>query len=252
MAQRTWTFLAFIMGLMASSMAYAAEKIGIASAVKNSVHSVIGGARAVVRVGDSLVENQRVQTADDATAQLLFADETTMTVGPRSEVVLDKFVYNPRTQSGEVVLNATKGAFRFISGAARPDTYKIKTPIATIGVRGTIIDGYCDQGGNCFFIVQEGAAEFRLANGQVIQVVAGMFIHITANGVSSTGTFDGSLFSIPATGVSFPLFGWSFQFDDLEEIGNFDTNQFNEVIEQIVPVPIPDDKPEEEGEGSSE
>lgn len=246
MAQRSWTFLALILGLLASPTSDAAQKIGIASAVKNSVESVLGGSRSVIKVGDGLFENQTVETADDATAQLLFSDETTMTVGPRSAVVLDKFVYNPQTRTGEVVLNATKGAFRFISGAARPDTYKIKTPIATIGVRGTIVDGYCDTGGNCFFIVQEGEAEFRLANGQVIVAKAGTFVHITASGTISTGTFDGSMFSIPATGVSFPLFGWSFQFDDLQEIGNFDPNEFNEALEQIVPVPVPKEKPEEE------
>lgn len=250
MAQRTWTFLALIVGLLASTISVAAQKIGIASAVLNTVHSVANGARALLRVGDGLVQNQSVETEETATAQLLFADETTMTVGPRSRVVLDRFVYNPATGTGDIVLRATKGAFRFISGAARPDTYKIKTPTATIGVRGTIIDGYCDPGGNCLFIVQEGEVVFFLRDGKTIEAVAGTYVYITAAGMVTTGSYEGSIFSIPATGVSFPLFGWRFRFDEFEEFNTFNAGDFNDALDSIV-MPAPAEPPEDEDCGSS-
>ena len=55
----------------------------------------------------------------------------------RSEVRLDRFVYNPDRSTGQVTVEASRGVFRFVTGSQDPKSYAIKTPIATIGVRGT-------------------------------------------------------------------------------------------------------------------
>jgi hypothetical protein len=55
-------------------------------------------------------------------------------------VTLDKAIYDPATRKGELVLRATTGAFRFVSGSGPKEGYKIGTPLGTIGVRGTIIE----------------------------------------------------------------------------------------------------------------
>ncbi len=61
-------------------------------------------------------------------------------MGPNSRVTLDKAVYDPSSKKGELVLRATTGAFRFVSGSGPKQGYKIDTPVGTIGVRGTIIE----------------------------------------------------------------------------------------------------------------
>ena len=63
-----------------------------------------------------------------------------MTVGPTSEVLLDKFVYDPTGSSGKVVLNATRGTFRFITGKQDHRVYAVSTPYGTLGVRGTVVE----------------------------------------------------------------------------------------------------------------
>src|SRR3954464_2229361 len=125
--------------LLHSSPAYA-DKIGVASAVNQRVEGVNGGTTRVLSVGSDLYTNEIVRTGDDSNAQLLFRDQTSLSVGPGSEVTLDKYVFDPAKGAGEVVLNVTKGAFRFISGVQQSASYQIKTPVGTIGVRGTIFD----------------------------------------------------------------------------------------------------------------
>ncbi|HET7681819.1 MAG TPA: FecR domain-containing protein, partial [Xanthobacteraceae bacterium] len=125
--------------LLQSPSAYA-DKIGVASAVNQRVEGVNGGATRTLSVGSDVFTNEVVRTGDDSNAQLLFRDQTSLSVGPGSEVRLDKYVFDPARGAGEVVLNATKGAFRFISGVQQSSSYQIKTPAGTLGVRGTIFD----------------------------------------------------------------------------------------------------------------
>src|SRR5678816_2381329 len=60
-------------------------------------------------------------------------------MGPSSELVLDKFVYDPDKKAGAMTIKALSGAFRFVSGSAPSQNYRIDTAVGTIGVRGTDI-----------------------------------------------------------------------------------------------------------------
>jgi hypothetical protein len=67
---------------------------------------------------------------------LQFKDSSNLKVGSNSSVHLDKFVYDPNKSTGEVAIQATRGSFRFVTGSLGSETYKIKTPYGTLGVRG--------------------------------------------------------------------------------------------------------------------
>src|SRR6185312_133327 len=124
-------------GVLAAQPALAA-KIGVAAAVSNDVTDGSSGQK--MAAGSQLFEQQVVKTGDASSAQLLFLDQTSLSLGPKAQIKLDKFVYDPSRKTGDVVLAATKGAFRFVSGTQDPRSYLIKTPVATIAVRGTIVD----------------------------------------------------------------------------------------------------------------
>ena len=70
------------------------------------------------------------------------ADDTKLALGPGARLVLDKFVYDPNTTSKQVLINFAVGAFRFISSSKDAVGYELKTPTATMGVRGTVFDFY--------------------------------------------------------------------------------------------------------------
>lgn len=180
--------------------ALAQSKIGVASTVTNEVAV---GTRPL-NVGNDVHANDRVRTGDTGAAQLLFLDETSLNIGPKSEVTLDRYVYNPSRGTGNVVMSATKGAFRFVSGSLNPVSYTIKTPQAVIGVRGTIVDLYSTPKFTLVIVV-EGLAT---ANGQ--QIPAGWAFLINSDGtVQGPFKYDSTIINVTGP-MSFPLFGNSF------------------------------------------
>ncbi len=129
-------------GSVAAAGANAATdiRIGTTASAKNEVSGHLGGTRRALKLGDGVFQNESIATGAGASAQILFTDETALTLGPNSRVTLDKAVYDPAGRKGELVLRATSGAFRFVSGSGPKNGYKIGTPMGTIGVRGTIIE----------------------------------------------------------------------------------------------------------------
>jgi ferric-dicitrate binding protein FerR (iron transport regulator) len=111
--------------------------IGVAASITPSAESGTGTVFQTLTPGSELRASETVRTGDAGKADLVFVDRTNLTVGPASEVVLDKFVYDPVGSKGKVVLQTTRGAFRFATGTQDHSVYQIKTPYGSLGVRGT-------------------------------------------------------------------------------------------------------------------
>ena len=96
-----------------------------------------------------------------------FIDDTRVDITQHSKLIIDEFVYDPNTKTGSLSLKAALGTVRYASGQiakTSPTSVQIKTPTATIGVRGTdftmtidevgsstiILLPSCDTNGNCF------------------------------------------------------------------------------------------------------
>ncbi|MEZ5647458.1 MAG: FecR family protein [Alphaproteobacteria bacterium] len=78
-----------------------------------------------------------VSTSVNALSRLLFVDDTTLTVGANSSMILDRFVYDPKTAKGEILVHMATGVFRFVSGKMPKENVTLVTPGASIGIRGT-------------------------------------------------------------------------------------------------------------------
>jgi hypothetical protein len=142
-------------GTMATA-ASAGQQAGSAVAVLQATNVVGAGASRVLQVKGDVFMGDRVETGKGGQAQLLFLDNTRMVVGPNSQLVIDSFVYKGSTAS-RFGISAVKGAFRFITGASEKQAYVIKTPTATIGVRGTRFDFTVDPDGATNFALYEGS-----------------------------------------------------------------------------------------------
>ena len=112
-------------------------KIGNAITTKDQVDGVTEKGEQAISPGSVIYANELVRTGTTGKAELLFADRTNLSIAPVTEIRLDKFVYDPNGGRGNVVVVATTGAFRFITGVQAHESYEIKTPFATMGVRGT-------------------------------------------------------------------------------------------------------------------
>ena len=128
--------------LLWAGAAAAQTGIGDAVRVENRVEGQLDGAPEEKVINSPVYQNERIKTYADSGATFELIDETTLSLGAASEIVLDRFVFDPDKSAGEMVFNAVRGAFRFVSGVAESTSYKILTPVAAIGIRGTDFDVY--------------------------------------------------------------------------------------------------------------
>jgi hypothetical protein len=110
--------------------------------------------------------NETVTTGSSGNTALTFLDDTKIQVGENSKVVLDKFVYDPNSQTGDVAINFSKGVFRFVTGNMQnKDGFKLKTPSATLVIRGTVFLVSVAGDGSTDVSVLEGQVEVKPCGG---------------------------------------------------------------------------------------
>jgi hypothetical protein len=117
--------------------------IGAAGAVKGGVNQflVVSKSEKKVVSGDDMGFKDTIKTDAQGKLQVLLLDETVFTLGPDTELVMDEYVYDPKTNDGKITASLKKGVFRFVTGKVarkKPSNMKIKLPVGTIGIRGTI------------------------------------------------------------------------------------------------------------------
>lgn len=150
---------ALLAGFCVATPAEAArDRIGGAIVVEREVSGSLPGAERKVAQGDDVFLDELIRTAGASAAKLQFVDETKLSLGPLASVKLDSYVFNPDRTAKAMAVTMTKGAMRWVSGISPSAAYKITTPQATIGVRGTIFDLVAD-GRRTTVVLQEGAIE---------------------------------------------------------------------------------------------
>jgi FecR protein len=163
-----------ILFAMQSAASSAEPRIGTAASTRPNVEAVAGANTQKLSAGSEIYANQTVRTGNRGMADLVFLDKTNLSVGPTSEVRLDKFVYDPTGSAGSVVLQATRGAFRFVTGSQAKHAYKVSTPHGSLGVRGTTVELLVNKPGeDCVTKLRlvEGEAEYRVAKtGKVVEL----------------------------------------------------------------------------------
>ena len=180
--------LASLVLCMAASTAFA-EPIGSAVRIVNKVTGEIDQRQRALKANDAVNQNEAIEVAADSLGELKLNDDTKLALGPGSRMVLDKFVYDPAPSTGTVSVNLLTGAFRFITGLSRKGNYELRTPSASITVRGTIFDIYVDGAGGTWLLLLEGSVRVCNAANQCADVdnPCGV-VHITP-----AGTLDGPL-----------------------------------------------------------
>ena len=173
-------------GIACAVLADAASAAGIGSPVI-VVNNVTGTLKTqeprVLRVGVDVFADEIVRTAEKSVARIVFEDQTKLEIGPLSEVVLDRFVYDPNRPDSEMAVSIAKGIARFTTGVLQHENYKIKTPTATIGVRGTVLDLRADAGGTWVYVA-DGSVTVT-ANGVTVVVNAGQATSVPLGGTPS-------------------------------------------------------------------
>jgi hypothetical protein len=166
----------------AASPAHAQARVGEAVVIKNEVVSVAASATNPINVGDGVLRDEVVRTGADSAARLVMSDSTNLSLGPSATIKLDRTVFNDEHSYRDIAIRLTTGAFRFVTGHSDKTAYKITTPLATIGVRGTILD-ILSQRGRTTVVLQEGASLVCATGGPCVDLTQpGDTAVITATG----------------------------------------------------------------------
>ncbi len=129
--------------VLAMLPAHAADAIARAQTVQGEVTAQAPDAAArMLRVGSELYQRDRIITRQNARIRITFNDESSVSLGSRSELTLDR--YDPDSDDPGFAIRVTKGIFRVVTGLiarSHPASYRVNTPVATIGIRGTHFGG---------------------------------------------------------------------------------------------------------------
>jgi len=90
--------------------------------------------------GDLLFEKDTIVTGADGSIGITFIDNTVMSAGPNSEISLEQFKFDSSNFNGSMLTELRKGTLSVVSGdiaRSSPGAMKVRTPAATLGVRGT-------------------------------------------------------------------------------------------------------------------
>jgi hypothetical protein len=103
---------------------------------------VRAGAPVPAEIGQLVFEADGLRTGGDGKIGITLNDDTRLSLGPNSELTLERFTYAPADSAFGLALKFVKGAATYVSGRIAklaPDSIKLETPAAIIGVRGTTL-----------------------------------------------------------------------------------------------------------------
>jgi hypothetical protein len=183
--------IAVVAGLLltaGASALLAQERVGVNSAVNPEASGAPPGATARrLVIGQNVVFNEHITTAATGQTQLLFLDESSMTVGPNSDLTIDQFVYDPKTGTGKLAMSATRGLLRYVGGklSKQDEAVTLRTATATLAVRGGAFISEIDVSGKVDSV-------FLYGKGLTITGSAGGSQTVTRPGFSSITIPGGS------------------------------------------------------------
>lgn len=147
----------------------AQDRVGVSSAVNpRATGTPPGGTTRQLIIGQDVVFNERITTGDAGQTQLLFLDESAMTVGPNSDLTIDQFVYDPKSGTGKLAMSATRGVLRYVGGklSKQDQAVTVRTSTATLAVRGGAFILKAEAGGKteAIFVFGDGLTVTGLNN----------------------------------------------------------------------------------------
>ncbi len=172
--RRLWGHFARVIGgvsaaafACASAYAQDAARAGGVSALTGNALAIRETAQDELALNDPIFSDDILETGPTGKLRVTFADNTQLTLGPDSDVVIDEFVYAPDKKTGNAAIRIAAGTARILAGAIEDNSgqgaFQISTPIATIGIRGT--DFFVELEGDHLQVALFSGYEVTVTNG---------------------------------------------------------------------------------------
>ena len=129
--------ISVFLSLFLISITSANEFIGVIAA---GVGDILNQKNEKLSTGSKIYFGDTIIVKAQSNAQILLLDETALTVGEKSEITIDEFIYDPQSKVGKIVSNIKIGTVKIITGEISkkdPDNLEVNVPTGSVGARGT-------------------------------------------------------------------------------------------------------------------
>ena len=167
----------------------AAKLIGHVVTMTGSASIVRNGVTIDVNNGDNVYQNDVVQTGSGSTLGLVLDDGTTFNLSANARLMLNDLVYDASSTSNTALFTLVQGAASFVAGqVAKTGDMKVATPVALIGIRGTmvILNASATDGTVSISVVDQHDGQVHAV--QVFNTAGALIGTVTSNGTSLTLT----------------------------------------------------------------
>jgi hypothetical protein len=160
--------------------AHAAGIATVTDVVNDGYRTPPGHEELTAKRADELVQNEALRTDDESSIQVQFVDGSQLSVESDSELVLSDYVFDGAASQG--LINLNDGLFHFTSNGKPDQGVKLRTPVATIGVRGTEFLVHVDGDDATVIDVLSGAVEAKPnGTGKSVVCVGGQSILVAGS-----------------------------------------------------------------------
>jgi hypothetical protein len=191
---------ALALSIAVTAGAWAADGMRVGTAgpvVANATGIMPDGTSRPLVPGQEIFLNEKIVTDRSGRAEILFADRSSLSIGPNSDTTIDDFAYSPADGTGKIDANTKSGLVQFTGGALskRPDQVTVRTPIGIMGVRGGIAVVQVDNAGGttATFLYGKALTLTALNGGTVTINQPGYFTFLAAIGGTPTTPAPGNL-----------------------------------------------------------
>ncbi|MBN1471921.1 MAG: FecR domain-containing protein [Syntrophaceae bacterium] len=133
--------LCLVMMILLPCVAMGEESpVGKIKTSKGDVFVIRDGKPIPLSIGDRLFQNDTIRSGAASSVGIIFEDNSILSLGPDSEIVIDKYVFAPEKGIFSMITQMVRGTASYLSGIIgkqSPESVKFQTPDATIGIRGT-------------------------------------------------------------------------------------------------------------------
>lgn len=152
----------FIGALIAVSIAatFALASVGKITAINGDVLVYRGDKTQKALANFNIEERDSIKSSIGSTAQILFNDNTIVTVGSNTLLKVEEYLFEDK--NSKAVFRVEEGTFKTITGKiakAAPHRFKVDTKMAAVGIRGTIFVGHIDSSDVLTIACLQGAIE---------------------------------------------------------------------------------------------
>jgi hypothetical protein len=116
------------------------EYIGIVKSVTCDVFFIRKGETTPAVVNMKIMNKDVIKTGPDGAIGVILKDDTVISMGPGSEIIIDDFIFDPVQNELSFVARMIQGTVSYVSGQIvklSPESVRFETPVATVGIRGT-------------------------------------------------------------------------------------------------------------------